>query len=331
MSEVALPEVGVSLLLQGQTAATAVAAAVNAESHGLDLVALPDASALMRDVYVVAGAIATATSHVRFGPMVTNFASRHVLTTAAAVHSVNELSNGRAFVGVGTGQSSAYTVGGRPMRLTEFASSAEQLRGLLHSGSDGPLAVRWFDGRPVPLFLAASGPRSIAVAAEIADAIVLDVGVDLDLLGECVLAARQRRPNGDLAIYALVRGFIADDIGRAVSNVGRIIPATAERLLTEQDWKRVPTDLRGRLRDFVASYDYSTHGTGAIDTVALAQAAGVWDFLVRRFGLIGNEAMVTSWLRDFSAMSGTGVIFSGAVDELGELVSRLGSIRTGAA
>ena len=56
-----------------------------------------------RDVYVTLAAIATATDRIGLGPGITNPYVRHPGATASAVASLDELSGGRAFVGLGAG------------------------------------------------------------------------------------------------------------------------------------------------------------------------------------------------------------------------------------
>ena len=56
-----------------------------------------------RDVYVTLTAIALATERILLGPGITNPYVRHPGVTAAAVATLDELSGGRAFVGLGAG------------------------------------------------------------------------------------------------------------------------------------------------------------------------------------------------------------------------------------
>jgi len=57
------------------------------------------------DVYVTLTAIAVATKALMVGPGITNPYTRHVGATASAVSSLDELSGGRAFLGIGAGGS----------------------------------------------------------------------------------------------------------------------------------------------------------------------------------------------------------------------------------
>ena len=58
-----------------------------------------------RDVYVTMAAIADGTAQIAIGPGITNPYTRQPAQTAAAIASLDELSGGRAFLGLGAGGS----------------------------------------------------------------------------------------------------------------------------------------------------------------------------------------------------------------------------------
>ena len=57
------------------------------------------------------------TERVQIGPSVTNPLTRHPAVMASAIASLHELSGGRAFLGIGTGDSAILNLGLRPARL----------------------------------------------------------------------------------------------------------------------------------------------------------------------------------------------------------------------
>ncbi|MEC8486652.1 MAG: LLM class flavin-dependent oxidoreductase [Actinomycetota bacterium] len=77
--------------------------AVLAEQMGYDRCWLFDEGVMTRDVFVTLAAIAERTSTIKIGPGITNPYVRHPGATAAAIASIDELSDGRAFIGVGAG------------------------------------------------------------------------------------------------------------------------------------------------------------------------------------------------------------------------------------
>ncbi|NCG36429.1 MAG: LLM class flavin-dependent oxidoreductase, partial [Actinobacteria bacterium] len=79
--------------------------AAHAEDLGFDRCWVYDEGLATRDLYVTLSAIATATSRMQLGPGITNPYTRHPAQTAAAIASIDELSGGRGFLGIGAGGS----------------------------------------------------------------------------------------------------------------------------------------------------------------------------------------------------------------------------------
>lgn len=160
---------------------------VLAEELGYSYAMVAD-EGLMLDVYAVLGAAARATSTIRLGP-VTNPYTRHPAATAAAVATVDEMSEGRAFVTLVAGGTMVLHPMGiqRSAALATMADTIDALR-LLWQGEP----VTW-QGRTlslegaqlttgthsIPIWVAARGPRMLAVAGTHADGLVLMVKSDL--------------------------------------------------------------------------------------------------------------------------------------------------------
>jgi 5,10-methylenetetrahydromethanopterin reductase len=100
------------------------------EELGFDFVGITDGQMIWHDVYVALTAAAQATRRIRLGPWVTNPLTRHPTVTACAMSSLLELSEGRAFLGIGAGDDSVRTIGRKPVRLDELAEAVELIRKL---------------------------------------------------------------------------------------------------------------------------------------------------------------------------------------------------------
>jgi len=92
-----------------------------AERLGYDTAWITDTHLVCRELWVTLAACAAATSRIRLGPGVTVPHSRHVSVTASAAASLHELAPGRVVVGIGTGGSSAQTMG---LRLEQVGRAA---------------------------------------------------------------------------------------------------------------------------------------------------------------------------------------------------------------
>jgi 5,10-methylenetetrahydromethanopterin reductase len=154
-----------------------------AEELDFDSVWVIDSQLLCREVYVTLAAIALATKKIRFGPGVTQPVTRHASVTASAMATLQEMSGGRAMLGIGLGFSSLRTIGMGPARIAAMESHISQVRALLRGEAvafESAVAGRmsWIDG-PVatPVHIGASGPRMTRTAGRVADGAILLQGV----------------------------------------------------------------------------------------------------------------------------------------------------------
>ena len=85
-----------------------------AEELGYDQVWIGDSQLIWREMYVLLGAAAQATSGILLGSGVTNPMTRVSAVTASAAATLQELSGGRLTLGIGNGFTSVNTMGRRP-------------------------------------------------------------------------------------------------------------------------------------------------------------------------------------------------------------------------
>ena len=146
-----------------------------AEAAGLGGIWGGDSPVLWRELYVLLGAAAARTERIRLGPGVTNPVTRHLSATASALMTLQELSSGRAALGLGLGASAVATVGAKPARLAELERAVATLRGLWAGGAQG--LAYGADQRRIPVHIGASGPRMLELAGRIGDGCLAVVGL----------------------------------------------------------------------------------------------------------------------------------------------------------
>jgi len=150
------------------------------EAAGFDGAGILDSQLLSRDAFVVLAQAATQTPTLTLFPAVTNPLTRHASVLAGAIQSVEELAPGRVMFVMGTGYTSASTIGRRAGTLAEMRECLRTVRALLAGDSvdfDGtPGKLTFAARRPLPLIMAASGPKAIELAGEVADGVLLLVG-----------------------------------------------------------------------------------------------------------------------------------------------------------
>ena len=189
-----MPDTGsMDLVVYGTEAPAGLLECVDlAEEAGLGGIWVGDSPVLWRELYILLGAAAARTERIRVGPGVTNPVTRHLSVTASALMTLQELSGGRAALGLGLGASAVATVGRQPARLAELERAVADLRELWEGGPDG-LAYRAGEP-PIPVHIGASGPRMLELAGRIGDGCLAVVGLHPRQLQ----AARERITAGSL-------------------------------------------------------------------------------------------------------------------------------------
>jgi 5,10-methylenetetrahydromethanopterin reductase len=162
--------------------------ALIAERLGYSRVWVNDSPNVMRDVWVVLAEIARSTTSIGVGPAVIVPSLRHVVVSANAIATLEELAPGRVSVAVGTGNTGRRLLGQKPQPWSEVELYVSQLRTLLA----GDLTE--VDGRPTRLMhppgmvatgripeilIAAMGPRGLDTAQRVGDGVFrINQGVD---------------------------------------------------------------------------------------------------------------------------------------------------------
>lgn len=192
-----------------------------AEALRFDVAWLPDSQLLWRDVFATLALAADRTDRIGLGIAVTNIQTRHPTVLASAANTIAEMAPSRLVVGLGTGDSSTGTIGLRPSRRDEMREAFDMMRALL-AGNEwdfGPRRSRLRDAKGrIPLYMAASGPRNLALAGEIADGVILLAGIAPVALGHSLGGVRQgvsRRADGagpEIAVGAFCR--VTDNVRR---------------------------------------------------------------------------------------------------------------------
>ncbi len=111
--------------------------AVRAEEIGYDGIVYVDSQNRYGDTYVAMALAAQATSTIKLGTGVTNSFTRHPAVTASAIATVQVESGGRAYLGIGRGDSALAHLGRAPDPVSKFENYLERLQGYLR-GEDVP-------------------------------------------------------------------------------------------------------------------------------------------------------------------------------------------------
>ncbi|HEX8803665.1 MAG TPA: LLM class flavin-dependent oxidoreductase, partial [Acidimicrobiales bacterium] len=147
---------------------------------------------------------------------VTNAATREPAVLATAAATVQEVSGGRAVLGIGRGDTALFHLGRKPQPVDAFADRVRRLQAYLAGdtvdAAGFPSRLHWLDRAvqpKVPLDVAAAGPRVIALGAAVAERVTLAVGADPERVAWGVdrvrAAAREAGRDGpSLGAYVVV-------------------------------------------------------------------------------------------------------------------------------
>ena len=194
--------------------------AAQVEKAGFFGIGIPDTQLIMRDVYVTLALAAQRTSHLALYTAVTNPVTRHVSVLASLVQTLEELAPGRVGIICGSGYSAVTTIGQPPSTLKNMRETVVDLRRLLNGetvslgGFDARLPFA--SGRRIPILIAATGPRTIELAGEVADGVLINVGIHPAAMGEArrrleIGARKARRDPQSLEVIYVSRITIDRD------------------------------------------------------------------------------------------------------------------------
>jgi alkanesulfonate monooxygenase SsuD/methylene tetrahydromethanopterin reductase-like flavin-dependent oxidoreductase (luciferase family) len=158
-----------------------------AEKRGFTHAWIPDSQMIWGDTYACMALAAVNTSTIKLGTGVAIASNRIAPVTAHSIATINQLAPGRTILGFGTGHTARRVMGFPPVKHANFRNQVRELRELLNTGETIHQAegierkVRFLhrdlrfinlDDPPVPFYVAANGPRTLALAGEFGDGVI---------------------------------------------------------------------------------------------------------------------------------------------------------------
>ena len=160
----------------GMTSREVVDLARRAEDAGFDRLGVSDV-VFWPDCFVLLGLIASATDTIELGPMVTNPYSRHPAVLAGVMATLQDASDGRAFLGIGVG-AGLEALGETYRRpVARLRDTIAVIRSLL-DGNEVDIASSTLTvsrskmvgpAAPVPIAIGSRSPQVMRLAGELAD------------------------------------------------------------------------------------------------------------------------------------------------------------------
>lgn len=300
-----------------------------AEESGFEFLGVGDSQSIFRDVYVALTLAAQATERVRLGPMVTNAVSRHLVATASAMSSVDQVAGGRGVLGIGSGDSALATVGAPPSTVAGLRHAITVLRELTAGRQVEHPGGVWHvqrARRQLPIWISAEGPRTLRLAGELADGVVVGLGTSpeavrlaLGYLAEGAAAAG--RSLDEVDIWWLVKANLGpiDDIRMAIA-------ASANHAFKfTLDGKALPDELRDPIEQLKAAYRSHHHEVRDGANATLTDRLGLTDYLADRFAFYGEPEDCVAQIERASAAGAKQFLLTGFVREPLAFIRRWGA------
>jgi 5,10-methylenetetrahydromethanopterin reductase len=194
------------------------------EELGFGFLGVGDVHELWADVYVSLALAAAATTSIKIGTWVTNPLTRHPTVTANAIATLNDLSGGRAFLGIGVGDGSVRLVDSKPATLDSLAQAIALIRARMQTPRDD------LKRSSVPVYWAAAGEKSTREGARHADGVIVSGWNTPELLEESLRTIGGGALGRDSDVVPIFNtGLIIDDEQSRALNVAKpyVAPALA--------------------------------------------------------------------------------------------------------
>jgi probable F420-dependent oxidoreductase len=283
--------------------------AKQAELAGFGYVWTFDSHLLWQEPYVIYSQILSATHRIIVGPMVTNPATRDWTVTASTFATLNEMFGNRTVCGIGRGDSAVRVINGKPVSLAELRDAIAVIRKLANGDAaeykDSTLRLTWNPHSRLDIYVAAYGPKALALTGEVGDGFILQLA-DLAVAEWSIKAVRDAaaaagRDPASVKICVAAPAYIGTDIAHQREQcrwfggmVGNHVADIVARY--GADGGPVPQ----ALTDYIAGrqgYDYNEHGR-----VGNTHADFVPDEIVDRFCVLGTVDEHIDKLRALKAL-----------------------------
>ncbi|MGI5249087.1 TIGR03842 family LLM class F420-dependent oxidoreductase [Actinacidiphila glaucinigra] len=275
-----------------------------------------DSTVLWQEPFVIYSQILANTERMVVGPMVTNPGTRTWEVTASTFATLNEMFGNRTICGIGRGDSAMRVAGRKPNTLARIEEAMHVIRELAEGreadlGSGAVVKFPWVrPGAELPVWMAAYGPKALAIAGAKADGFILQLA-DVYLTEWMVKAVREAavaagRDPAEVKVCVAAPAYVTeDDSPQALAHAreqcrwfGGMVGNHVADLVSK--YGEVSSAVPQELTDYIRAregYDYSHHGrTGNPDT------AFVPDEIVDRFCLIGTPEQHVEKLRALEAL-----------------------------
>ena len=247
--------------------------AKTAEEEGCEYVWITD-HFNNRDVYSTIAVLALSTNKIRIGAGVTNPYTRHPVITASNIASVNEISGGRAVLGIGPGDKLTFDALGiessKPLTaIKETVAAVKELLAGKRMSFDGEILkiknakLDFADPKKtgvdmnIPVYIGAQGPKMLETAGAVGDGVLINGSHPDDFKAAVPLIKKGAESTGrnikDIDVAAYTCFSIDEDAEKAINAakpVAAFIIAGAPDTVLERHG--IPPENKKEIADVIA-------------------------------------------------------------------------------
>jgi 5,10-methylenetetrahydromethanopterin reductase len=309
------------------------------EAEGWDGVTMPDTQCVTLEPYVTLSLCAQRTRTIKLGTGVSNPLTRHPSVTAAAMATLQLVSQGRALLGIGRGDSSLAYLGCAPQPIDRFEHSLQMIQAYLRGEKvpleDAAAAVAgtrtgfdqvelglqppgsWLKWLPpsyvkVPMEVMVTGPKAIGIAVRAAEQVMFVMGADVGRLRWAVQTAREAAEQAGrdpaslkLGAWLIVRPHTDLEVARRIAKAG--VSSSTRFLFINKKIVAPTTDQQQETIKRVArAYDMKAHGLTGAQTDELDPE------FVDQFAVVGSPARCIERIEEIAELGLSKLMLSNA-------------------
>jgi 5,10-methylenetetrahydromethanopterin reductase len=297
--------------------------ATTAEAAGVDLIGTGDAPHLFHDSYLLFGQMALATHSALIGPVVATPHYRHPASMAATMATLQDLSGGRAFFGVGVGDGGFLAgMGERAVTLDEMVEYGLTVKALAEGQSAswrGKSLQITGGGGTLPTWFGAEGRRALQAAGEFADGAIIGNGATPELVRfACenieIGARRAGRSLDELDVWFMVRIRVSESGEQGADDLAFyaarwVVHALKTEKAAQARGFRLEGELAERIRGYVSEYSLEeAYVDGSRHNVELLEKYGIKDWATRQFLVPGSVEEILERLDDLVVAGARNII-----------------------
>lgn len=297
-----------------------------ADELGYGGVWVADSQSVFRDAFMALTLFSQHSRQMQLATGVSNVITRHPAVLANSFATLDEISGGRAILGIGVGDSAIYNIGQKPAKLKRLEEVIGVVRKLMKGECaefDGvELKVSW-PPRPVPVVIACTGPRSLQLAGRIADGVLFQVGSDPNLVRYAIkniqAGAREAgRDPGEVKLYQRLACAVSDDRAQVRTEARGYASVAASTIYNAIPREDIPQPLWEDLHTMKQSYDYQQHGS-----MEAKQAGLITDRILDAVAIAGTAEEAVPRFRELMELGVNNFVLPVATRDPAAIISKL--------